>query len=101
MPPAPKSMLKEGGGERSREGEMRPGKADLRRAAEILGLDPSSSLGDVKTAFRRAALESHPDRGGDAAEFRSQAQVIRLTSYRELNAAYDAIDADPSEFRAP
>ena len=30
-----------------------------------------------------------------------QAQVIRLTSYRELNAAYDAIDADPSEFRAP
>ena len=49
---------------------MRPGKADLRRAAEILGLDPSSSLGDVKTAFRRAALESHPDRGGDAAEFR-------------------------------
>lgn len=29
------------------------------------------------------------------------AKVIRLTSYRELNAAYDAIDADPAEFRAP
>ena len=29
------------------------------------------------------------------------AEVIRLTSYRELNAAYDAIDADPSVFRAP
>jgi hypothetical protein len=35
----------------------------------LLGVAPGASLEEVKAAFRRKALEHHPDRGGDAATF--------------------------------
>lgn len=34
-----------------------------------LGLLPPYTLNDVKSAYRARAMESHPDRGGDAVEF--------------------------------
>ena len=34
-----------------------------------LGLLPPYTLNDVKTAYRARAMESHPDRGGDAVDF--------------------------------
>jgi hypothetical protein len=36
----------------------------------VLGLAPGASLLELKRAFRQRALETHPDRGGDAAHFR-------------------------------
>jgi hypothetical protein len=36
----------------------------------ILGLTARANLEEVKAAYRRRALELHPDRGGDAADFR-------------------------------
>lgn len=36
----------------------------------VLGLTARASLEEVKAAYRRRALELHPDRGGDAADFR-------------------------------
>lgn len=44
-----------------------------------LGLDPSADFGDVKAAFRRAALRFHPDRGGDARRF-----IRAYAAYRRL-----------------
>jgi len=35
-----------------------------------LGLESTASLLDVKRAFRKRALETHPDRGGEAEQFR-------------------------------
>ena len=35
-----------------------------------LGLKRSSSQEEIKQAFRKKALETHPDKGGDPAEFR-------------------------------
>jgi len=33
----------------------------------VLGVAPGASLSDVKAAYRRKAVEHHPDKGGDAA----------------------------------
>jgi len=36
----------------------------------VLGLKRSSSQEEIKQAFRKKAMETHPDKGGDPAEFR-------------------------------
>ena len=36
----------------------------------VLGLKRSSSQEEIKKAFRKKAMETHPDKGGDPAEFR-------------------------------
>ena len=50
---------------------------------EVLGIGKSASADEIKKAFRRAAVEHHPDRGGDEAKF------------KEVNEAYEVLkDAD-------
>ncbi|HVC36380.1 MAG TPA: molecular chaperone DnaJ [Candidatus Dormibacteraeota bacterium] len=46
---------------------------------EILGVKKDASPDEIKKAFRRAAIEHHPDRGGDEAKF------------KELNEAYEVL----------
>ncbi|GMV19796.1 MAG: hypothetical protein AMXMBFR56_80200 [Polyangiaceae bacterium] len=36
----------------------------------VLGVSPSVTDEELRTAYRKKALETHPDRGGDAAAFR-------------------------------
>lgn len=36
----------------------------------VLGLTPGADATAIKRAFRRRALETHPDRGGEASQFR-------------------------------
>jgi hypothetical protein len=40
-------------------------------ALSILGVEPTATLDEIKRAFRKRALETHPDRGGDAEAFRT------------------------------
>lgn len=46
---------------------------------EVLGIDKSASADEIKKAFRRKAVEFHPDRGGDEAKF------------KEVNEAYEVL----------
>lgn len=43
----------------------------------VLGLRIPCTVDDVKAAYRRLAFDSHPDRGGDAAVFRSVDRAYR------------------------
>jgi molecular chaperone DnaJ len=50
---------------------------------DVLGVSKGASADEIKKAFRRQAVEHHPDRGGDEAKF------------KELNEAYEVLkDAD-------
>jgi molecular chaperone DnaJ len=46
---------------------------------EVLGVGKDASADEIKKAFRRSAVEHHPDRGGDE------------TKFKELNEAYEVL----------
>ena len=46
---------------------------------DVLGVKMGASEDEIKKAYRKKAMETHPDRGGDAEKF------------KEINAAYDAL----------
>merc|ERR1712139_456742 len=48
-------------------------------AYAILGVDPNATNEEIKKAYRRTAMECHPDKGGDKEEF------------QELNNAFEKI----------
>lgn len=60
------SDAKTGGARTSREA----GHAPRASVWAILGVPPRSSQADLKRAYRKRALETHPDRGGSAEAFR-------------------------------
>lgn len=46
---------------------------------EVLGCSPSDNPEDIKSAYRKLAMENHPDKGGDPERM------------KEINAAYEAV----------
>ncbi len=54
---------------------------------EVLGVSKGASADELKKAFRRAAIEHHPDKGGDEAKF------------KEINEAYEVLKDDKKRQR--
>jgi len=56
---------------------------------DILGLPRGASPQDIKTAYRKLAMEHHPDRGGDEAMFQKISQAYETLSDANRRARYD------------
>jgi len=61
--------------------------AEKRDYYEVLGVGKSASADEVKKAFRKKAIEHHPDRGGDENKF------------KEINEAYEVLKDDKKRQR--
>lgn len=59
------------------------------RHYSALGLTRGASADEVKRAYRRLALECHPDKGGDAEAFRTVSEAFEVLRDPDRRAAYD------------
>lgn len=65
---------------------------------ELLGVARGASADDIKKAFRRKAHKLHPDKGGDAEEFKKVNEAYRVLSDPELKARYDQFGSAEPQF---
>lgn len=56
---------------------------------KILGVDHNADVKDIKKAYRKRALETHPDQGGNKEEFAEIAEAYEVLSSPEKKQIYD------------
>lgn len=71
------------GGGRSRSA------ADTTKFYTLLGIEKGASESDIKKAFRRQAMQHHPDKGGDPEKFKEISKAYEVLSDAEKRAIYD------------
>lgn len=56
---------------------------------ETLGINKSASADEIKKAFRKAAVEHHPDKGGDETKFKEVNEAYEVLSNADKRQRYD------------
>jgi molecular chaperone DnaJ len=56
---------------------------------EILGLQKNASEDEIKKAFRKAAVEHHPDKGGEEAKFKELNEAYEVLKDQQKRQRYD------------
>jgi molecular chaperone DnaJ len=62
---------------------------------KTLGIEKNASAEEVKAAFRRLALEHHPDKGGSAEKFKEANEAYQVLSDSSKRAQYDRFGSVP------
>jgi molecular chaperone DnaJ len=63
--------------------------ADKRDYYEVLGVKKDASPDEIKKAFRRKAIENHPDQGGDEAKFKEVNEAYEVLKDQAKRQRYD------------
>ncbi|HEY1738182.1 MAG TPA: J domain-containing protein [Acidimicrobiia bacterium] len=74
---------------------------DGTRARALLGVSSHATPEELRQAFRRQALSTHPDRGGDAAHFDETVVAFRALSAGAPLLAVPASDSPTAADHAP
>ncbi len=56
---------------------------------EVLGVGKQASADEIKKAYRKAAIEHHPDKGGDEAKFKEVGEAYEVLSNSDKRKRYD------------
>lgn len=62
---------------------------------EVLGVDKSASADDIKKAYRKLALEHHPDKGGDSEKFKEANEAYETLKDPAKKQQYDQFGHNP------
>lgn len=65
------------------------GASDNKQLYEVLGVSPTATQDEIKTAYRKLALKHHPDKGGDADKFKEINAANEVLSDPEKRKTYD------------
>ena len=57
---------------------------------EVLGIDKAANKSEIKKAYRKLALENHPDRGGNEERFKQINEAYSVLSDDQKRSQYDA-----------
>ena len=63
---------------------------------DILGVTKDASTEDLKKAYRKKAIEHHPDKGGDESKFRKAAEAYETLSDDGKRREYDTFGGNPN-----
>jgi DnaJ family protein A protein 2 len=62
---------------------------DNKKLYDVLGVTQTASQDEIKKAFRKLALQTHPDRGGDSEKFKEVNAAYEILSKPEKREIYD------------
>lgn len=66
---------------------------------EILGVSRKASQQEIKDAFRKKALEHHPDKGGDAEKFKQVNEAYQVLGKEDTRRQYDQYGSSFEQMR--
>lgn len=67
---------------------------------DTLGVSKSASQDEIKAAFRKLAMENHPDRGGDPEKFKKINEAYQTLSNPDTRAQYDQYGSTFEQMRS-
>jgi molecular chaperone DnaJ len=65
---------------------------------DILGVQKNASQDEIKKAFRKKAVEHHPDKGGDENKFKEVSEAYDILSDNEKRQSYDRYGSGGNPF---